>query len=318
MTPIEKLSTKDREIVVLRFIEDLDFSQITDRIGATEAACRKRLERALGKLHRLLSSHGTTISLTALASGLGSQFTQAAPPSLMQGLCQSTSSTVAQASGFNLLTSTLATTITFSKTMTVTTVAALAMIPIGLQWKEIRDLKSQLHSQAEESRPSGTSSVLPSPSAPSTNPVSQPASAVAEISLLKDDQREDTESFCDKMLRVMDDGSNQASEAERLEFWQSVRSSKELERLIEELNTTIENEPGDVENRLILAQAYIAKVWGSVSGSPEQGLWAAKAESMWKGALELEPTNWSAQRNIAFSYSQYPDFTNKTPDAIRE
>jgi predicted DNA-binding protein (UPF0251 family) len=130
---IKRLSTKDLEIVVLRFIEDLNFRQITDRLGATESTCRKRLERALGKLQGLLSSHGTTISVTALASGSGNQFTQAAPSSLMQGLCQSALSTASQAASFNLLTITL-TIMAYSKTITITAFAALAMIPIGLQW----------------------------------------------------------------------------------------------------------------------------------------------------------------------------------------
>ena len=34
--------------------------------------------------------------------------------------------------------------------------------------------------------------------------------------------------------------------------------------------------------------------------------------------LETDPDNWEAQRNIAFSYSQYPDFLNKTGEAITE
>ncbi|MEZ5323842.1 MAG: hypothetical protein R3F19_02065 [Verrucomicrobiales bacterium] len=61
----------------------------------------------------------------------------------------------------------------------------------------------------------------------------------------------------------------------------------------------------------------MAKVWSSPAG-PEQGLWAGKAEGVWKEVLEIQPENWDAQRNIAFSYSQYPDFLNKTGEAIAE
>ena len=172
-----------------------------------------------------------------------------------------------------------------------------------------------MRSQAGESQSASVPSVLSVPRELSTNPSPPQASAVAATSPRQD---EPTESFRNKMLRVMDDGTNEATEEERLEFWQSVRTSKELEALIGELSTTIENAPEDVENRLILAQAFVAKVWGGAGGSPEQRLWASKAETMWKEVLEADATNWSAQRNIAFNYSQYPDFTNKTPDAIRE
>ena len=51
---------------------------------------------------------------------------------------------------------------------------------------------------------------------------------------------------------------------------------------------------------------------------PEKAIWAGKAEGVWKEVLAVEPQNWEAQRNIALSYSRYPDFLNKTGDAITE
>ncbi|NCF88803.1 MAG: hypothetical protein GWQ08_25325 [Verrucomicrobiaceae bacterium] len=51
---------------------------------------------------------------------------------------------------------------------------------------------------------------------------------------------------------------------------------------------------------------------------PAQGIWAGKAQVLWEEVLETDPENWDAQRNIAFSYSQYPDFLNKTGAAITE
>lgn len=144
------------------------------------------------------------------------------------------------------------------------------------------------------------------------------ANAVVAATGRQDGVNDDGESFRDKMLRVMDDGTSQATEEEKLKFWESVRTHKELDALIAELNTIIESDSEDIDSRLVLAQAYIAKVLGSATGGPEQGLWAGKAESMWKEVLEVDASNWNAQHNIAFSYSQYPDFTNKTDGAIRE
>ena len=313
---IEKLSAKDREVVLLRFIEDLDFKEIKDRLGSTEAACRKRLERALGKLHGLLSQQGSTLTIAAITSGLGAQLSKAAPPTLMQGLCQSALSTATQTTNLNLLNSTLAIMST-SKAITITGVVALAMVPIGLQWKEIRNLKSQLRSQTEQIQTMQAPRTLTAtPESPSSS--SSPPSTSIIANSPRNVGQDDSEAFRDKMLRAMDDGANQMSEEERLEFWESVRNGPELDKLIGNLQAAIETNPEDTESRLVLAQAYIAKVWGSSSGSPEQGLWAGKAEAMWKGVLEIEPDNWRAQRNIAFSYSQYPDFTNKTPEAIQE
>ncbi len=314
---IEKLSAKDREIVFLRFIEGLEFREIRDRIGATEAACRKRLERALGKLHGFLQAHGSALTAAALASGLSAQFARSAPPVLMQGLCHSALSTSTQATSFNLITHIL-TMMTYSKTMTVAAVAAIALVPIGLQWKEIRNLKSQLRVHTEGSRSEANPSVLSIPKDSASDGLSVVPDTASELATRSDDHEEDIESFRDKLLRIMDDGASQVTADESLEFWKSVRTGKELDALIDELRTTVENNSEDIDSRLVLAQAYIAKVWGDAGGVLEQGLWAAKAEAMWKEVLEKEPNNWSAQRNIAFSYSQYPDFTNKTGDAIRE
>ena len=66
-----------------------------------------------------------------------------------------------------------------------------------------------------------------------------------------------------------------------------------------------------------LANLYVAKIY-SVPTGPETALWASKAEERWRAVLEVNPAYWDAQNNIAFSLSQYPDFLNKTGEAINE
>ena len=104
------------------------------------------------------------------------------------------------------------------------------------------------------------------------------------------------------MLHVMDDGRNAATEEERLEFRQSVRTSKQLDALISELISTIAENPEDIDSRLVLAQALVAKVWGSASSTPEQRLLAGKAEAMWKECWsKIPPTG--ALKEISHSHT---------------
>jgi tetratricopeptide (TPR) repeat protein len=66
-----------------------------------------------------------------------------------------------------------------------------------------------------------------------------------------------------------------------------------------------------------LAQAYVAKLM-SIPQGPEQGLWSNKAVQQWQAVLEKDPDHWEARYSLAFNWSMWPDFLNKTPDAIRE
>ena len=45
-------------------------------------------------------------------------------------------------------------------------------------------------------------------------------------------------------------------------------------------------------------------------------LLAEKAQALWAEVLAQEPDHFEAQFRIAFSLSQYPDFLNRTDDAI--
>jgi hypothetical protein len=68
---------------------------------------------------------------------------------------------------------------------------------------------------------------------------------------------------------------------------------------------------------MVLADAYIAKLF-TVPPGPEMGVWGAKAEEQWKEVLRQDDRHWQSRFNLAFSWSQYPEFLNKAPDSIRE
>jgi len=85
---INKLTAKDRRVVLLRFFDQLDFISIGETIGCTEDAARMRLSRALNKLGSQLKRRGVTISAAALAFLFGTKITMAAPADLAVQISQ--------------------------------------------------------------------------------------------------------------------------------------------------------------------------------------------------------------------------------------
>lgn len=111
--------------------------------------------------------------------------------------------------------------------------------------------------------------------------------------------------------------SGEATDAERTRFWILARSLGTVDEVVAELEKAVAGSPEDVSSRMRLADGYVARLIAAPDG-PEKGLWAAKAETQWKEVLARDGTHWDARFDLAFAYSQYPDFLNKTPDAIRE
>lgn len=79
---ITQLSSEDRTAILLRFFEQHDFRSVGDALGATEDAARMRVNRALEKLHSLLTRRGVTLSLAALGTVLTAKAITAAPAGL--------------------------------------------------------------------------------------------------------------------------------------------------------------------------------------------------------------------------------------------
>ena len=79
---ISQLDAEDRTAILLRFFERKDFQAVGGVLGSSEDAARKRVTRAIEKLHGLLKSRGVTMSAAALGSVLATQTIQAAPAGL--------------------------------------------------------------------------------------------------------------------------------------------------------------------------------------------------------------------------------------------
>ncbi|MGO9200523.1 MAG: RNA polymerase sigma factor [Limisphaerales bacterium] len=79
---IEELKAEDRAAILLRFFEQRDFRSIGQALGSNEDAARKRVTRAIEKLHGLLRGRGVSLSAAALGTALAAETVTAAPGGL--------------------------------------------------------------------------------------------------------------------------------------------------------------------------------------------------------------------------------------------
>src|SRR5580765_163043 len=76
---INQLGEEDRKAILLRFFEQNDFQSVGEALGSNEDAARKRVNRALEKLHTLLTKRGVVLSATVLGTTLATEALTAAP-----------------------------------------------------------------------------------------------------------------------------------------------------------------------------------------------------------------------------------------------
>jgi RNA polymerase sigma factor (sigma-70 family) len=79
---IARLAEMERHAILLRFFERKEFKEVASALGISEEGARKRVTRALDKLHGFLTRRGAVLSAVALASALMAHAVQAAPPTL--------------------------------------------------------------------------------------------------------------------------------------------------------------------------------------------------------------------------------------------
>ena len=76
---VAKLGEKDRNAVVLRFLEGKSLGEVGASLGVTEDAAKMRVNRALEKLKRFLGKRGAALSVASLATALSANAMQSAP-----------------------------------------------------------------------------------------------------------------------------------------------------------------------------------------------------------------------------------------------
>jgi RNA polymerase sigma factor (sigma-70 family) len=83
---INQLGNEDRKAILLRFFEQRDFRAVGEALGSNEEAARKRVNRAVDKLHGLLTRRGVALSAAGLATALGTHAISAAPVGMAAGI----------------------------------------------------------------------------------------------------------------------------------------------------------------------------------------------------------------------------------------
>jgi RNA polymerase sigma factor (sigma-70 family) len=99
---INRLEAEDRAAILLRFFEQMDFRSLGQALGSTEDAAKKRVSRALDKLHHQLSVRGVALSMTALAAALATGVVKAAPVGLLSNVAGTALAGAAVGSGASL------------------------------------------------------------------------------------------------------------------------------------------------------------------------------------------------------------------------
>ena len=98
------LREPDRELILSRFFEGRSFQELAEHRGSTPDAVRMKLTRILEKLSSVLKHRGVTVTIAALASGLGAQWSHAAPAGLGAAVAAAaTTGAAVTASKLNLL-----------------------------------------------------------------------------------------------------------------------------------------------------------------------------------------------------------------------
>lgn len=126
-TAMDKLSAGDRDVILLRFFERRTYGGVAAALRLSEDAARRRADRALEKLRRVLGQHG----ITSTASALSLMLTQQAAAVVPGDLAVAVAST-AFASTFAAAPSPLVSLISLMNTTKAVTVTALiALLALG-------------------------------------------------------------------------------------------------------------------------------------------------------------------------------------------
>lgn len=78
---MSELGDRDRDALVLRFMDECDLRGVGERLGVSEDAAQKRVSRALDRLRQILQRRGISASVTGLTVSLGQPMV-AAPAAL--------------------------------------------------------------------------------------------------------------------------------------------------------------------------------------------------------------------------------------------
>ncbi|MDB6026637.1 MAG: hypothetical protein JWM68_2860 [Verrucomicrobiales bacterium] len=124
---MDSLNERDRNAVVLRFLEGKSLHDVGVALGVGEDAAKMRVNRALEKLRHIFTKRGVTLSATIIAGTVSANSIQAAPAALTTSI-----SATAIAQGTATLSSTLPLVKGALKLMAWTKIKLAAVIGVGV------------------------------------------------------------------------------------------------------------------------------------------------------------------------------------------
>jgi uncharacterized protein (TIGR03435 family) len=158
-----KLNEADRNAVVLRFFDGKSMSEVGAALGASEEAAKKRVNRALEKLHKFFTKRGVVSTTAIIAGTISSHSVQAAPAALGQ-----TISAVALAKGAAASASTLTLVkgalkvMAWTKAKTVLAIGVGLLLAAGAATETIKQIQKTRFGENQWRRPDITSDDLDS------------------------------------------------------------------------------------------------------------------------------------------------------------
>lgn len=176
---LDELPEKDRQVIFLKYFEGLSFEQMARRLGGEPAAWRQRGSRAVERLRISLTKRGAAVSATALATGLGTSFTQAAPSAFLATLPPA--STAAAAVSWKALTLHSLHLMKMKPAVVFTIALLVSLIPLGFQAAALSDARLRASALEAASRPG--SAAHPSPQ---TSPAESRGNSVLSLVSLAD------------------------------------------------------------------------------------------------------------------------------------
>jgi RNA polymerase sigma factor (sigma-70 family) len=182
---IGQLDAEDRTAILLRFFERKDFRSVGEALGSSEEAARKRVDRALEKLHVLLKHRGATLSAAALGTALATEAVTAAPAGLAGSVAATALSSAAAAGG---ITAALVKIMTMTKlklglTALVIAGAATTLVIQHQSQTKLREENESFRQQNAQLKADTES--LSSVAAQAKTPVSLPSDQLAELLRLR-------------------------------------------------------------------------------------------------------------------------------------
>ena len=158
-TAIARLSNKDRHAIVLRFFQNKTMTEIGAALGASEDAAKKRVNRALGKLHGYFNRRGISSTTAIIAGAISANSVQAAPVALAKTVTAAAIAKGATASTTLTLIKGALKIMAWTKTTTaVTTAVILALTVTGVTGYKIVQTHRHTGSVSHEGdiQPDGT------------------------------------------------------------------------------------------------------------------------------------------------------------------